>query len=88
MKQKSAPGKKPTAAKRQKSSGLPAVAANKAIAKTKTARKTVPSVGAQTRHEMIAQAAYFRAERRGFVGGGEVEDWLEAEREIERTLKG
>jgi hypothetical protein len=37
---------------------------------------------------MIAVAAYFRAERRGFTPGGEVEDWLEAEAEIERLLAG
>jgi hypothetical protein len=30
----------------------------------------------------IAEAAYFRAERRGFAPGGETEDWLAAEAEI------
>ncbi len=30
----------------------------------------------------IAEAAYYRAERRGFAGGSEVEDWLAAEEEI------
>ena len=30
----------------------------------------------------IATAAYYRAERRGFSPGRELEDWLEAEREI------
>lgn len=34
------------------------------------------------RHRMIAEAAYFRAERRGFQGGCPIEDWLVAEREI------
>lgn len=37
------------------------------------------------REEMIAigaVAAYFRAERRGFSPGNDLEDWLEAEREI------
>ncbi len=33
-------------------------------------------------HHMIAEAAYFRAERRGFQGGCPMEDWLEAEHEI------
>jgi hypothetical protein len=36
------------------------------------------------RHERIAVAAYYNAERRGFRDGGEQDDWLEAEREIER----
>lgn len=35
---------------------------------------------------MIAEAAYFRSEHRGFAGGGEMDDWLEAEREIARIL--
>jgi hypothetical protein len=31
---------------------------------------------------LIAERAYFRAEKRGFVPGHELEDWLAAEREI------
>jgi hypothetical protein len=34
------------------------------------------------RRRRIAMAAYYRAERRGFAPGGELEDWLEAEREL------
>ena len=30
----------------------------------------------------IAEAAYYRAERRGFCPGCEMEDWLAAEREV------
>ncbi len=32
--------------------------------------------------ELVAIAAYYRAERRGFAPGGEVDDWLAAEREV------
>jgi len=32
---------------------------------------------------MIAEAAYFRAEHRGFRGGDPLEDWLQAEAEID-----
>lgn len=32
--------------------------------------------------EMISQAAYYKAEQRGFVPGFEEEDWLLAEEEI------
>jgi hypothetical protein len=39
----------------------------------------------EERHHMVAEAAYFRAERRGFQGGCPIQDWLEAEREIEET---
>jgi hypothetical protein len=30
----------------------------------------------------VATAAYYKAERRGFAQGGEMDDWLSAEREI------
>jgi hypothetical protein len=35
------------------------------------------------RHRRISELAYRRAEQRGFAQGGEVEDWLEAEREVD-----
>jgi hypothetical protein len=38
------------------------------------------------RQELIAEAAYFRAERRGFVPGFENEDWYAAEREVNERL--
>jgi len=45
-----------------------------------------PALSPEQRHAMIATAAYFRAERRSFVGAAEVDDWLAAEAEIDRTL--
>ncbi len=33
----------------------------------------------------IAMAAYFKAERRGFVPGHELDDWLEAEHDVMGT---
>jgi hypothetical protein len=38
------------------------------------------------RRKMIADAAYFRAQSRDFESGHEVEDWLEAEAEVDRKL--
>jgi hypothetical protein len=35
---------------------------------------------------LIAERAYFRAERRGFVPGRELDDWLAAEREVTQLL--
>jgi hypothetical protein len=40
----------------------------------------------EERRRMIEQAAYFRAQQRGFNGGDPLEDWLAAEREINRLL--
>jgi hypothetical protein len=44
------------------------------------------AVGGEKRRHMIELAAYYRAERRGFVPGGELQDWLDAEREIGARL--
>jgi hypothetical protein len=40
------------------------------------------AVDAETRNLMIAEAAYYRAEKRDFATGYEWEDWLAAEAEI------
>lgn len=42
----------------------------------------------QERKAMIEKAAYLRAEQRGFAPGHEIEDWLEAEKEIAHLLLG
>jgi hypothetical protein len=38
------------------------------------------------RHLRISIAAYRRAETRGFAPGGELEDWLAAEREVDEAI--
>lgn len=43
-------------------------------------------VSNETRYVMIQEAAYLRAERRGFEPGFELEDWLAAENEIDNLL--
>ena len=40
------------------------------------------------RRRLIEQAAYRRAERRGFSSGQELEDWLSAEVEVDFELSG
>lgn len=45
------------------------------------------TVSAEARRAMIEQAAYLRCERRGLAPGGEVEDWLAAEAEVDALLK-
>jgi hypothetical protein len=40
----------------------------------------------EEKHRLIAEAAYYRAERRNFVPGYELEDWLGAEAEIEGKI--
>ena len=48
--------------------------------------RAAETVSAAERECLVATAAYYRAGRRGFAPGQELEDWLEAEREIERQL--
>ena len=43
-------------------------------------------INQQTRRELIAQAAYFRAQRRAFAPGHEKEDWVAAELEVDKAL--
>ena len=40
----------------------------------------------EARHTLIAEAAYLRAERRGFMPGHETDDWLAAEAEVDALL--
>jgi hypothetical protein len=49
--------------------------------------KVALSVTPEERQHMIAIAAYVRAEKRGFVGGDAVDDWLHAEAEINALLR-
>jgi hypothetical protein len=35
---------------------------------------------------MIAEAAYYRAQQRGFRGGDPLQDWIEAEAEVASRL--
>lgn len=41
-----------------------------------------PSFPSGDRRRRIAEAAYYRAERRGFGPGHELDDWLAAEKEL------
>jgi hypothetical protein len=44
------------------------------------------AVSAENRHEMIAVAAYYLAEKRAFAGHGAYVDWMKAEAEIDAML--
>jgi hypothetical protein len=45
-------------------------------------------VDPETKCQMVAEAAYYCAEKRGFEPGHELEDWLEAEARIELLTRG
>ena len=44
------------------------------------------SIDAERRQQMIAEAAYLIAERRGFEGGDPAQDWIEAEMVVNNSL--
>ncbi len=50
-----------------------------------TKTQSVASVSSEQRREMIAEAAYYRAEHNGFSSDA-IADWLEAEAEVDRLL--
>jgi len=73
----------------------------KKVSKKKVSKKTstkkaakkssVPSsldITPEERWKMVAVAAYHKAEQRGFATGYELEDWTEAEKEIDALLCG
>lgn len=64
------------------------------VAKSQEPRKTSSAARVETpagvtsdeRRRLIAESAFFRAERRAFQGGDPVKDWLEAEAEIDARI--
>jgi hypothetical protein len=49
-------------------------------------RREIPSFSID-REARIAEAAYWRAERRGFSAGQELDDWLAAEKEVDGDIE-
>ena len=67
---------------------LPQCAENPLVAIADLRRSTgARPLSHEERTQIIAQVAYYRAMRRGFAPGGELEDWLTAEREVSRALE-
>ncbi|MDH4224199.1 MAG: DUF2934 domain-containing protein [Deltaproteobacteria bacterium] len=63
--------------------------ATPAASKPTAAKKEAKSGGQPSADELsrwVAEAAYYRAEKRGFSHGQDQGDWLEAEQEILRKL--
>lgn len=70
--------------------GSAAAVPRRRVAKARKAEPVIQNIRAITPEErtcMIAEAAYLRAERRGFASGNELDDWLEAEAEVEAALR-
>jgi hypothetical protein len=72
----------------------PEIIPSKKRARSRTTSESTPrsatassaAVSDEVRRAMISEAAYLRAEQRGFASGYELEDWLLAEREVDALL--
>jgi hypothetical protein len=47
----------------------------------------MPMSDEEAKRRLIAEIAYLSAERRGFSPGYELDDWLQAEQEVEASLE-
>jgi hypothetical protein len=65
-----------------------AAKAPKAGSHSNPERKRAPRISPEECERIVAEAAYFIAERRGFAAGRELDDWLQAEAEVSRRLGG
>lgn len=84
------PGK-PTTKAPAKANATKAVAtqtppARRAAAKPRAKPGKAGGITADERLRLIAEAAYYKAEKRDFAGGSELGDWIEAEAEIDALL--
>lgn len=62
-----------------KKAAPPAAAPTAAVAK--------PAVSPAQRWKLVAEAAYYFAEKRGFAPGHAMADWLAAERQVDAKLR-
>ena len=78
----------PDDASRSREVGLLAVrsAPNRDVARPTVGSSPSPLIPASLRDDMIRDAAYFRAQARGFAPGREIEDWLAAEQDVEDLI--
>ena len=89
------PAQRSGSAKAAKGTAAPAgrktaASTRKSQARTTTSDETTPASPLGITHEerwrMIAEAAYHKAEKRGFLPGHEEHDWRQAEAEINALL--
>ena len=80
------PTRKAPAAQTVAAEPLAAEAQPAARKRTPRQKAAAPVIGAHERNNVVAVAAYYIAERRGFHGAGADDDWLQAEREIDALI--
>ena len=77
--------KPPVKRTRRSTEGVPAVGT--VARRNRKTEDTTTTITTEERMRMVETAAYYRAERRGFVSGQEADDWLAAEAEIDALIR-
>jgi hypothetical protein len=72
---------------RRKATAAPAELTDSAAMVVLESATASSSIDPDVRRRMVAAEAYFRAERRGFAAGNELEDWVAAEAAVDRRLQ-
>jgi len=85
-KAKEVPAKKVAKKKAAKVKETPTKKAAKKPTTTTKPQTSSINITSEERWKMIAIAAYHKAEKRGFAPGNELQDWAEAEQEIDELL--
>ena len=88
--------KKTTAPKKTAVAKKTTTSKKSSTAKKATTKKTTKieqtsfklNITPEERWKMVAVAAYHRAEKRNFASGHELQDWTEAEKEVDKLLLG
>lgn len=92
------PARKKKVAAKKRRTATKKVVTKKKVAKRKVARKKattatpeqstqIPQITPEQRYRMIAEAAYYLAEKRNFEPGYEMEDWITAEKMVEAHIE-
>ena len=76
------PKQKPARARQAESRKKAAVREQSGTVESVQTAPSASSVADAARQQMISEAAYYRAQRRGFAPGRELDDWVAAEAEI------
>jgi len=79
-------GQTSTASRSPKNGAVKTSVTKSAKMPRRTSSVVVPVIDPEYRRALIAEAAYFIAERRNFAPGNEVEDWLNAESAVDTAL--
>ncbi|HEV7614170.1 MAG TPA: DUF2934 domain-containing protein [Steroidobacteraceae bacterium] len=90
VKKRVSPGKTTTKRKAKPTAAAAADLTDSAVMTVLESTQSVmdpASIDPTVRRQLVAAEAYFRAERRGFAAGNELEDWIAAEAAVDSRLQ-